>query len=145
MSACLALRPLGDRLVAAARGWLGVRWRHLGRARSGVDCIGLVLLAARDCGVILPDPAPYERVPSGPRLLTGIMAHADRVAQAEPGDVLLFRMGVYGGHVGLASVHPDHRVPAVIHAYARHGVEVCEQPMHDEFRRALVGAFRLRA
>lgn len=144
MSACLALPPLGDRLVAAARSWLGVRWRHLGRARTGVDCIGLVLLCARECGVHLPDPAPYEREPQGPRLLAGIAQHADRVPHPAPGDVLLFRMGLYGGHVGIASTHPVHRRPAVIHAYARQGVAVCEQLMTDEYQRALVGAFRLR-
>lgn len=145
MSACLApSAALGPELIAAARSWLGVRWRHLGRARTGVDCIGLVLLAARDCGVMLPDPAPYEREPQGPRLVHGILQHAARVRVPRDGDVLLFRMGLYGGHVGLASTHPQHGGPAVIHAFARHGGVVCEQPMIDEFRAALVGAFRLR-
>lgn len=131
-------------MVQAARGWLGVRWRHLGRARTGVDCIGLVLLCARECGIDLPDPRPYEREPQGQRLLEGILQHADRVAAPLPGDVLLFRMGLYGGHVGIASVHPEHGRASVVHAFARHGGAVCEQPMIDEFRASLVGAFRLR-
>lgn len=131
-------------LVDAARGWLGVRWRHLGRSRTGVDCIGLVLLALRDCGIHIPDPAPYTREPQGTRLLDGIQQHARRVEKAEPGDVLLFRLGLYGGHVGIASAHPVHGLPAVIHAYARQGEQVCEQVMHDELRAALLGAFRLR-
>lgn len=140
----MASAALGPALVSAARGWLGVRWRHLGRARTGVDCIGLVLLAARECGIVLPDPAPYAREPQGQHLLEGILQHADRVPRALAGDVLLFRMGLYGGHVGIASRHPEHRQPAVIHAFARQGVAVCEQVMCDEYRGALVGAFRLR-
>lgn len=135
----------GPDLVAAARGWLGVPWRHLGRSRTGVDCIGLVLLAARDCGIILPDPAPYAREPQGQRLAAGVAEHADRVGVALPGDVLVFRLGVFAGHVGIASLHPEHGEPALIHAFARHGVAVCEQVMSEEFRRSLVGAFRLRA
>ena len=128
--------------VAAARSYVGVPWRHLGRARTGVDCIGLVLLAARDAGVELPDPAPYAREPQGTRLLEGILGHATRVAEAAPGDVLLFRMGLYGGHVGIASVHPAWGVPACLHAYAPRR-QVVEQPMDAELRAALIGAFRL--
>lgn len=128
--------------VAAARRHVGVPWRHLGRARTGVDCIGLVLLAARETGADLPDPAPYAREPQGTRLLEGILAHTTRVAEAAPGDVLLFRMGLYGGHVGVASVHPAWGVPACLHAYAPRR-QVVEQPMDAELRNALLGAFRL--
>ena len=128
--------------VAVARGYVGVPWRHLGRSRTGVDCIGLVLLAAREVSVVLPDPAPYAREPQGTRLLEGILGHAPRVAEASPGDVLLFRLGLYGGHVGIASVHPAWGVPACLHAYAPRR-QVVEQPMDAELRTALIGAFRL--
>ena len=131
-----------DAFVAAARSYVGVPWRHLGRARTGADCIGLVLLAAREVGVELPDPAPYAREPQGTRLLEGILAHATRVADALPGDVLLFRLGLYGGHVGIASLHPTWGVPACLHAYAPRR-QVVEQPMDAELRAALLGAFRL--
>ena len=130
--------------VAAARSYVGVPWRHLGRSRTGLDCIGLVLLAAREVSVDLPDPAPYAREPQGTRLLEGILAHATRVAEASPGDVLLFRLGLYGGHVGIASVHPAWGVPACLHAYAPRR-QVVEQPMDDELRAALLGVFRLPA
>ena len=131
-----------EAFVAAARSYVGVPWRHLGRARTGVDCIGLVLLAARDVGVDLPDPAPYAREPQGTRLLEGILAHAQRVSEVRVGDVLLFRMGLYGGHVGIASLHPAWGVPACLHAYAPRR-QVVEQPMDAELRAALIGAFRL--
>jgi hypothetical protein len=134
----------GDRIVAAGREWLGVPWRHMGRCRAGVDCIGLVLLAARKAGWDLPDPAPYLREPQGGRLVSGVLAHGDRVAQAEPGDVLVFRLGVYGGHLGIATHHRKYGVPAVLHAYAPHK-HVVEQPMDAELQRALVAVARLRA
>lgn len=130
--------------VAAARSYVGVPWRHLGRSRNGLDCIGLVLLAARNVGRDLPDPAPYAREPQGTRLLDGILAHATRIAEIAPGDVLLFRMGLYGGHVGIASVHAAWDVPACLHAYAPRR-QVVEQPMDAELRTALLGAFRLPA
>ena len=142
MSAEASVAPAA--FVAAARGYVGVPWRHLGRSRTGVDCIGLVLLVAREVGMDLPDPAPYAREPQGTRLLDGILAHATRVAEVAPGDVLLFRMGLYGGHVGIASVHPAWGVPACLHAYAPRR-QVVEQPMDAELRTALLGAFRLPA
>lgn len=131
-------------LDEAARGWIGVRWRHLGRSRTGIDCIGLVLAAAAECGVEVPDPAPYPREPQGTRLVAGVAQHATRVASPLPGDVLVFRLGPYGGHVGIAGIHPVHGQPSVIHAFARQGQAVCEQLMNDELRSALVGAYRLR-
>lgn len=135
---------MSDAFVAAARSFVGVPWRHLGRSRTGLDCIGLALLAAREVSVDLPDPAPYTREPQGTRLLDGILAHAERMATPEPGDVLLFRMGLYGGHVGIASTHPAWGVPACLHAYAPRR-QVVEQPMDDELRAALLGIFRLPA
>ena len=128
--------------VAAARSYVGVPWRHLGRSRTGLDCIGLVLLAAREAGVELTDPAPYAREPQGTRLLQGILGHAERVSEVMAGDILLFRMGLYGGHVGIASVHPAWGVPACLHAFAPRR-QVVEQPMDAELRAALLGAFRL--
>lgn len=133
-----------EAFVAAARSYVGVPWRHLGRSRTGVDCIGLVLLAAREAGVELPDPAPYVREPQGTRLLEGILAHTTRVAEAAPGDVLLFRLGLYGGHVGIASTHPAWHVPACLHAYAPRR-QLVEQPMDPELRAALLGVFRLQS
>lgn len=130
------------RVVNAARGYLGTPWRHLGRSRTGVDCIGLVLLSLAAAGVEVPDPAPYRREPQGPRLLDGILRHGVRVATPEPGDVLLFKMGLYGGHVGIATHHPAYHVPAVLHAYLPRK-HVVEQPIEAEIRDALIGAFRL--
>ena len=50
---------IGERVLAEARALLGTQWRHLGRSETGIDCIGLVLVAAARAGIVLPDPAPY--------------------------------------------------------------------------------------
>lgn len=133
------------RLDEAARAYLGVPWRHLGRSRAGIDCIGLVLLAARACGIAADDPAPYEREPSSQRLRAGLAAALDEVALAEarPGDVLVFNLGLYAGHLGVRAEHPDYRVPSVIHAYAPRR-RVVEEPLAALLPDAPTGAFRLR-
>src|SRR5699024_7702666 len=50
-------------LVRAARGWVGVRWRHQGRSRDGVDCGGLLVVAMADIGKRVRDRRAYGRVP----------------------------------------------------------------------------------
>ena len=54
---------IGAAVLAEARAMVGVPWRHMGRSTAGVDCIGLILLAAFRAGVALPEPAPYAREP----------------------------------------------------------------------------------
>lgn len=40
------------RLITAARSYVGAPYRHLGRSRFGVDCLGLLVCAARDAGLL---------------------------------------------------------------------------------------------
>ena len=44
----------GASLYAAAIEYVGVPFRHKGRSRAGLDCAGLVFVACRDCGIVLP-------------------------------------------------------------------------------------------
>ena len=132
-------------LDLAARQYVGTPWRHLGRSREGIDCIGLVLLAAHDCGIAADDPAPYAREPSSHRLRAGLAAALDEVplAEAHAGDVLVFNLGLYAGHLGVRGMHPEYRVPSVIHAYAPRR-RVVEEPLGTIDAGTLTGAFRLR-
>jgi cell wall-associated NlpC family hydrolase len=129
-------------VVHAARGWLGVPWRHLGRDLGGVDCIGLVVLAHRAAGIAVPDPAPYTREPIGARVIAGIEAAGGRrVARPRAGDVLVFRTdGVNGGHVGIAAENSGEAT--VIHAYAPRR-RVVEEPLTHDLDDALIGAWRM--
>lgn len=133
-------------LDEAARAYLGVPWRHLGRSREGIDCIGLVLLAARACGIAADDPAPYAREPASHRLRQELAGMLDEVplAEARAGDVVVFNLGLYAGHLGVRGVHPEYRVPSVIHAYAPRR-RVVEEPLATIEAGTLTCAFRLRA
>jgi cell wall-associated NlpC family hydrolase len=135
---------IGLRILDEARALLGVPWRHLGRSVSGVDCIGLVLVAAARAGVVLPDPAPYARVPSSQALRQGIAAHLDAVPldAVQPGDVLVMNAGLYAGHVGLAGLHPTYGAPSVLHAFAQRRKVVEE--LRESVSQWLTGAYRWR-
>jgi cell wall-associated NlpC family hydrolase len=132
------------RLDEAARAYLGVPWRHLGRSREGLDCIGLVLLAARDCGLAADDPAPYAREPSSHLLRQKLARYLDEVSVADPrpGNVLVFNLGIYAGHIGIASKHTDYGCLSLIHAYAPRR-RVVEERLGVEIE-AMTGVYRVR-
>ncbi len=136
---------IGPIVLSHARALVGVRWRHMGRDENGLDCIGLVLVAAARAGVSLPNPGKYAREPSGDDLRRAIAAHLDPVAlpAVRDGDVLLFASGRWGGHVGIASTHPVYGVSSVIHAFLpRAGV--VEEVRGAQYGRDPVAAFRWR-
>jgi cell wall-associated NlpC family hydrolase len=81
-------------LVAEARSWVGVPFRHQGRSREGVDCAGLLVVVARAVGLEAPDGADYPKRPDGAalrRVLAEHLVQRARIADARPGDVALIR------------------------------------------------------
>ncbi len=104
----LALRPhpLGKRVEASARALVGIRFRPQGRSAAGLDCLGVVLLAASSAGLRVP-PLPLFAM----RGLTGEAAAA-MLAEAGcrlrpdgvswPGDILLSSPGTRHVHLAVA-------------------------------------------
>lgn len=76
--------------IAAARGWIGTPCRHQGRSRAGVDCIGLVVMAARDCGLDAPVEATYGRFQAYLQFKPLLTKFCERVAGPGEGIVALY-------------------------------------------------------
>lgn len=115
-----------QQVVAAARGMIGVRWRHQGRKPWAVDCIGLVELCLRGAGwvPIAEMPAHYGTEPWDDRLRNGLQAHFGAPVSDgwRIGDIPLFRWGKgEPSHVGILADHP-HGGLSLIHASNRRGV-----------------------
>lgn len=80
-------------IIESARSFLGTPFRHQGRARGiGVDCIGLIVCAARGAGIDVSDRTDYPLQPIPSELLAGFGANLDRTDGIEhkPADVLVF-------------------------------------------------------
>lgn len=115
----------GADIVTEARTWIGTRWMHQGRTRSGIDCAGLVLKVAHACDVFTFDTADYSRQATDESMLELCREHLEPAAMAEarPGDVAVMRFGS-NRHIGIFGDY-QYGGLTLIHAYtaARRVVE----------------------
>lgn len=132
-----------DAIVAAARSWLGVPWRHQGRTRQGVDCAGLVVLVGRELRLADYDMHAYGRRPEGQGFVQHFRAAMDGIPlpEAGPGDVLVFADIAYPCHCGFLT--EKHEVPHLLHAHALRR-KVIEEPYASEWPLKVKLAFRFR-
>ena len=115
-----------DQIVAEARTWLGVPWRHQGRNRSGVDCGGLIACVGQALGVFpkQADAFGYSRLPTLYMLVETTEAWMRRKKGPEfndrrPGDVVIMRPTQayqWPSHIGILTRLPDGEL-GMVHSY----------------------------
>jgi hypothetical protein len=115
--------------VTAARAMKGTRWRHRGRKPWAVDCVGLIVLAAKAAGRQLDDEPIYGREPWDDQLRKGLRRRfGDPLSAGEPrecGDIALIRWHQgEPSHVAIIGDHPEGGL-SLIHAHNIHGVVEC--------------------
>lgn len=136
-------------VVAEARRWIGTPYRHQASLRgAGADCLGLVRGIWR--ATVGPEPeapppysADWSEASGEERLLAAAMRHLVPIplADAGPGDVLLFRMcpSAPAKHLAVL-VSGGVEGGRIIHAYSGHGVR--ETHLTNGWRRRVVATFR---
>jgi len=135
------------RIVAEARGWIGTPYVHQCSTRgAGTDCLGLLRGVWRALYGEEPAPVPaYTQDWAEPSGREELLAAAERwlqrkpVAEAAPGDLLLFRMreGRVAKHLGIAArIGPE---ASFVHAYNGHGV--IESPLSAPWARRIAARF----
>lgn len=133
-------------VVAAARGWLGVPFRHQGRTREGIDCGGLAIRIARELGLSEFDISGYRRLPAGVGGVTiedVCRREMRRVELAElaAGDVALFLIGRRPRHLAVLGDYYAGGL-SMIHAYEPAG-RVTENRFDATWRASLFEAYAL--
>jgi len=100
--------------IAAARLCLGTRFRHQGRSPAqGVDCVGLIVVAAQAVGLTVRDMNAYGRQPRPVDFKRYIQKNdLIQVETPCPGAVGLFDFGAGPQHAGIFTD------AGLIHAYA---------------------------
>jgi NlpC/P60 family putative phage cell wall peptidase len=132
-------------IVAEARTWLGVPWRHQGwRKETGCDCVGLVrgvghaLIDASDENPANARFIGYAREPDPALMRAALDLHLvalDRGA-AEPGDVLWLRFAGEPRHLAILAGNEY-----VIHALESVG-KVVEHRLDTRWAQRCIAAWR---
>jgi cell wall-associated NlpC family hydrolase len=129
-------------VVAAARGWLDTRWLHQGRTRSGVDCVGLVVVVAAQARGSAFDVRDYARIASDERMLAvcdALLIRRTTLAEMQPGDVVVMHYNEQR-HMGI--VTPYHWGGlGLIHAYAP-ARKVVETRLSEDILARVLAAYR---
>lgn len=128
-------------LVLAARRYLGVRFVHRGRRPDKLDCVGLVLRAYADCGVVLNAPADYGREPQLTRFQAAIEAGLGAaVSGLQVGDVVTLRTKGHPHHLAIVGDYPGDLL-SLIHASGEHG-RVVEHRLDAVYRARITHVYR---
>lgn len=130
--------------VDHARTLLGARWRHRGRKRWAVDCIGLLVLAGDAADLkwdVIRIEKRYGREPWDDRLRKELrLRFGEPVKDWQLGDIALIRWNQgEPSHVAIIGDHPDGGL-SMIHAHNVHGV--VEHSLTGRYLSSIVEVYR---
>ena len=124
-------------IVAAARACVGTRFRVQGRTPGlGLDCVGVVLVAARAAGIVPASLSAYALGSDHEADIEPVLAQVGCkfVVSALPGDILVIAPSTRQRHLAIVTK------AGVVHAHAGLG-RIVEGPVDAGW--AIVGAYRL--
>jgi cell wall-associated NlpC family hydrolase len=126
----------GADLAAEARTYLGVAWRHQGRSRQGVDCLGLVREVGHSFGLIDFDTRDYSRQATDESMLEQCRELLLPVADGDwrVGDVPVMRFGT-NRHIGFFGDYLYGGL-SLIHSYSRFPRRVVEHRFDNAWLRS---------
>ncbi len=85
------------KIIDTARTWIGVPWRHQGRSRAGVDCIGLGVVVGRELGLAFIDTIHYPQRPDLKQFVLMMRQNIEagnftqhKTTEIEPADFVVF-------------------------------------------------------
>lgn len=129
-----------SQIIAAARAYLGVPFRHQGRTPPlALDCAGLFVQVCKDLSLPVIDEQGYGRDPYQ-GLLEQCISRQPFLAkiprdQMRAGDILLMRFSSDPQHIAM------HAGETMIHAY-EHSGRVVEHRIADVWRSRVVSVYR---
>lgn len=133
--------PTPADVIAAARAYLGVRFRHQGRSMTSLDCAGLIVRVAHDLEITDFDYTAYGHEPDGRTLHAILARELDEMAPGDMriGDVVFMAFQAFPQHLGILG--PGGKPFSLIHAYAP-ARKVIEHRFDDEWMGRIRNVYR---
>lgn len=121
--------------VAEARSWVGVPFRHQGRSRAGVDCVGLLLVTCWALGLTTYNAKGYGSTPDVEFMRSECERLMVRSTEPQIGDVLLVRITKALTHMMIRS-----EMGAIYSRHMKPG-KVVETVLPASWERRIVAAY----
>lgn len=131
--------------IDEVRSWIGTPFHHAARSKGiGVDCVGVLIEAARAQGLIDYQNVEYSRLVDPAYLTSEILRFCRYVAieDRRPGDVLLFAIEGSAQHTGILTQR-DPGSEKFVHANQSAGL-VSENDLKPVYIRKLAAVFRIK-
>jgi|WetSurSiteA1Bulk_404760.scaffolds.fasta_scaffold12247_3 cell wall-associated NlpC family hydrolase len=109
-----------DNFIQSARSFVGSPFKHQGRTKNGIDCIGLIIIPLNELGFFSYDNKNYKRYGFGDGLIEVIKKYCyelDSPYKLEKGDILLYSNGrsqhlaIYTGN---SIIHANNKIGKVV-------------------------------
>lgn len=125
-----------------ARELLGVPYKHQGRSKTGMDCVGVLVYCAARAGLRhkvhdLPMYSTRPNIKEMDDALSKCDFESIPLAEIKPGDILRVSFGGLPSHFAIYTENGT-----VIHAVSSRG-KVCEHRYDSHFKSQTVAAFRI--
>ena len=129
-----------DQLVSQARSYLGVPYRHHGRCRKGLDCIGLFVACAEDLGIQVWDDLTYTLKVNPKHLLAGLGQYTEKDVRPilSPGRMALMQFSGEAGITHTALITDK----GLLHAYNKRR-SVVEHRINDQWKKRIIRTYRI--
>lgn len=108
-------------------------WKHQARGPKSLDCIGLLIVCFRQCGVT--DRTNYDRKPNRGQLESCVREQFGPPipkAEIQEGDIALLAFRRSISHVGIIAKHPRKGL-SLIHTWNGGPGRVCETPLDQDW------------
>jgi len=133
-----------QQIILHSRKWMGSKFRHQGRSKSGIDCIGLFSEVAKEIGRDIPIPNNYTHHPDQKFLFSEMNRLFDKITKAEmqAGDLVLMRF--MDDHLRIPCRHVAIITNlGVLHSSAQFR-KVTEHGLDQEWMEKIEHVFRMR-
>jgi len=130
-------------IVEVAKDLVGIRYRHQGRTRLGLDCAGLIICVAHLCMISSFDTTAYAARPNANEFTREmIMAGCKQLPMTElaHGDILRINSHGWPVHIGIYEVDQQGQ-EWYIHAFLPHKM-VSRDPVSPEVRVRISSVWR---
>lgn len=128
----------------AAIEYLDTPFHHQGRTKWGIDCVGLIVCSARDCGIEVEDFTAYRKFAHDNTLEEKLLEYCYQIDELEDGCIVQYKWKQIGDYTTKhLAIYLGEGL--IIHADgSKHVSKVCKARLNFDNAARIAGYWKLR-